>query len=455
MGLDPPYQRHRSARLPLPRRGRCLGEVVPSARRLIQSLRDLGYDVAAAISDLIDNSISAGASNVWIDTHFDGEASWIRIGDDGDGMTPGQLREAMRFGTRRAYQEEELGKFGLGLKSASLSQCRRLTVASRWQGSMRLNIARWDLDHVDMTDRWEVLRPNAWECRLATDQLRNRAGTVVLWEGLDRVVRYRFPDGRRAQSDFDRLIQEIDGHLGMTFHRFIGGEANGRRRLKIHIDGRLVDSWDPFVRSESATTVLPQQLLRLTRSGRLHKVVVRPYVLPAEARFSSPSAHKKAGGPGHWARQQGLYFYRNDRLIQAGGWNRLRTQDEHTKLARIAVEVPTGADEAFELNVSKTQVRIPSEIRADVAAIVTSVASLAEEAYRRPRTADDTGIAETRLDAVAAMVRMILSAAEELINEEMGDSAEARDRLIRRFRQMESSFLEDLAKRLGLELSPA
>src|SRR5439155_17703470 len=106
-------------------------EVIPSARRLTRSLRDLGYDISSALADLVDNSIAAAARNIWIDTHFDGEYSWIRILDDGCGMTERQLREAMRFGTQREYREDELGRFGLGLKSASLSQCRRLTVATR------------------------------------------------------------------------------------------------------------------------------------------------------------------------------------------------------------------------------------------------------------------------------------------------------------------------------------
>lgn len=430
-----------------------VSEVIPSARRLIRSLRDLGYDLPVALSDVIDNSIEAAASLVRIDTAFQGEESWVRITDNGVGMTPTELHEAMRFGTRRDYCDEDLGKFGLGLKSASLSQCRRLTVATRTTRAGRIHLAQWDLDHVEESDRWEVLRPPARQCVLATDPLRFRAGTVVLWERLDRVTRYHSPDGRRSETHFSRLIEELSEHLSMTFHRFLGGEARRGRRVTIEVNGQPLEPWDPFSRQERATVVMPPQRLRLVSDGRRHDISVRPFLLPAESAYSSQAAHARAAGPRLWSRQQGLYFYRNDRLIQAGGWNRLRTQDEHTKLARIAVDIPSSADEMFELSVSKTLVRLPPSIRAELAAITSAICKMAENAYRRPHSAPGTAPPNSspQVTAVQSLVRMVLRTTEEVLRTELAESTELADHLVGRLREMELQFIAELVARAHMD----
>jgi Histidine kinase-, DNA gyrase B-, and HSP90-like ATPase len=420
-------------------------EVIPSARRLIGSLRDVGYELATAVADLIDNSVAAEAESVWVDLHFDGEDSWLRVADDGWGMTEGELHEAMRFGTRRAYSPEELGKFGLGLKAASLSQCRVLTVATRTTPRGRVRLARWDLDHIEQTDRWEILRPTPRQCRLATDALPE-VGTVVLWQGLDRISRYRVPDGRRAEADFERVRSELEAHLGMAFHRFLSGESVRRVPLTILLNDREIAPWDPFARGEAATIRLPMQRLRL---GPRQIVEVRPYVLPTEARFSSTGAHRRAAGPAFWNRQQGLYIYRADRMIQSGGWSRLRTSDEHTKLARVSVDLPAGADELFELNVSKSQVRIPAGLRPELAAIASSVTRIAKDVYSEPASgaalAAGPSADEQRAQAVRALVRMVLAATEDVVREELARSGLDRERVLKRLRKMERDFLADLS----------
>ena len=293
-------------------------EVIPSAKRLIRSLRDIGYDMPSAICDLIDNSIAAQASNVWVDTHFDGDGSWVRIVDDGAGMTAGKLREAMRFGTRRSYGNNDLGRFGLGLKSASLSQCRRLTVATRSSAAGRMNIARWDLDHIEATDRWEVLRPSARDCHEASKALKSRCGTSVLWQRLDRVTRYRLRDGVRAQSSFDQLTGEIQAHLAMTFHRYLSGLTKSKRRLAIHLNGVLVQSWDPFAVGEPETRPLGVQRVNLNHHGARRVVLVRPYILPTEAAFSSAATHRRAAGPRFWKAAGLLHLPK--RSTDSGGW---------------------------------------------------------------------------------------------------------------------------------------
>jgi hypothetical protein len=359
--------------------------VLPSAGRLMLSLRDIGYDVPGALADLIDNAIDANAKTIAIEIVADGHDSWIRTHDDGIGMSPSRLDEAMRYGTEADYSPRALGHFGLGLKTASLSQCRRLTVASRARGGIRSAVRRWDLDEVTRRNSWDLERPRAADCaaRLATP-LRDRAhGTVVLWENLDRVVPRRPTDGMTARV-LRTVTKDVREHLAMVFHRFLDGEAfGGRARLSLTVNGERVEPWDPFARNEPHTRRLsPQRLEYAEADGRVIVTEVQPYVLPGQQFFSSPDAHRAAGGPGRWNRHQGFYIYRRDRLIQGGGWNRLRTLDEHAKLARIAVDLPIGEEDRFAVDVAKMRVSIPEELRPSLRVVASAVVAVAQESYR-------------------------------------------------------------------------
>ena len=420
-------------------------EVLPSARRLVGSLRDLGYDLPVAVADLVDNSIAAGATVIQLDACFEGADSWIRLSDDGSGMTEGALMEALRFGSRRYYSATDLGKFGLGLKVASLSQCRRLTVASRSTLRGRTRVGQWDLHHIESTDRWEVIRPRARDCVLATLPLRGRTGTVVLWEKLDRILRFKSHRGQRALGEFGRLEKEIEEHLAMVFHRFLSHEARRRLPLSIFFNGRRVQPWDPFARHESETQELGEQKLAVNDESKAPRVAVRPYVLPSEAQFSTPTAHKVAAGPRLWNRQQGFYFYRNDRMIQAGGWNRLRTSDEHTKLARISVDFSASADRFFELNVSKTQVRLPHGLRAELATISSAVARIAQDSYRgNSNGSQGRDLVAARIEAIREIVGMVIAGVQAVLTDELGPDSVQRIRIARQLSGLERKLIRDV-----------
>jgi hypothetical protein len=359
--------------------------VLPSAYRLMESLRDIGYDLPSAVADLVDNSIDAGARNVEVTLEAAGPASWIRIADDGLGMTARQIDEAMRYGTSRGYEDSDLGHFGLGLKTGSLSQCRCLTVASRRTPEGRLEVRRWDLDAVAQTDSWDLERPRARDIpEHLKDPLRRTRGTVVFWEKLDRVLAFRNPSGSHAKRALESMISEVSDHLGMVFHRFITGEwAGGEVTVNLTVNGKTVEPWDPFARSEPKTRALAQQKIDLPLpSGGIAEMVVEPFVLPAQTQFSSGAAHVRAAGPKRWNRQQGFYIYRRERLIQSGGWNRLRTVDEHAKLARIAVDLPIGREDLFNINVAKRSLSIPDAARAPLRAIASAVVNEAQRSYR-------------------------------------------------------------------------
>ena len=307
-------------------------EVIPSARRLIMSLRDMGYDFAQSVADIVDNSIEANASLVAIDIEFDGDDSWVRIADNGDGMRPDELREAMRYGANREYDLDDLGKFGLGLKTASLSQCQVLSVASRWN-SRRADVAAyaWDLNHIERTNRWEILPLERNGLGPALRQpLRENTGTVVLWQRLDRLLGYKHPYGEAARKRLSRMCRDIELHLGMVFHRFLSRKA--RRRLRLLVNGNEIRPWDPYCRGESKTKALHKIVFRLEHEGAAGEVVLEPFVLPHQEDFSSPDAFRAASGPASWNQQQGFYIYRADRMIQSGGWSNLRAPDEHTEL---------------------------------------------------------------------------------------------------------------------------
>lgn len=357
-------------------------EVIPSARRLIHSLRDMGYEFAPAIADLVDNSLEAGASQVDVWIEFQGDESWVRIADNGSGMTAATLREAMRYGSERDYAENDLGKFGLGMKTASMSQCRRLTVASRPKAGGRLAAYSWDLDHIEETDRWEVLPvekaglPDA--IAVAVDAGHT---TVVLWEQLDRILGYQHPYGEFQRKQLAKMCGEVEEHLAMVFHRFLSGEAR-RRRIKIRLNGNPVAPWDPFCRGEKRLRKLEGRSMPIEHNDVSGEVLFEPFVLPQQSRFSSPDAHERAGGPRKWNRQQGFYIYRADRLIQSGGWCGLRVQDEHTKLARVALSFGPKLDEAFKINVAKMRVQMPAQMRHELENLLKPVIRAADGEYR-------------------------------------------------------------------------
>ena len=364
----------------------------------MESLRDIGYELPAAVADLVDNSIDADATQVDVTARFEGENSWIRVADNGTGMLASRLNEAMRYGTERDYDEVDLGKFGLGLKTASLSQCRRLTVATRTNPSRReIEIRTWDLDHVIDMDSWQLMRLSTAEVRdEVIEPLQDGPGTVVMWEQLDRIFEYRLPSGRAAETGLATICRDIEAHLSMVFHRFLAQQARRALPLTITVQGNPIDAWDPFATTEPATIRLERQTVSLRHAGRTHSIKVQPYILPNQTQFSTTRAWEAASGPNKWNRQQGFYIYRGGRLIQSGGWNRLRTADEHTKLARIAIDIPPAADAAFGINVSKMRVLIPAEIRAELKAIASAVANRAQGAYRQAGGPGPVRVSTTR-----------------------------------------------------------
>jgi hypothetical protein len=360
-------------------------EVLPSPRRLVETLRDVGYDFVGAVADLVDNSIAANATTVDIDVVWDEAETWLRISDNGTGMDSTTITEALRFGSERSYRPDDLGKFGLGLKTASLSQCRQIYVASRQSEQIaRLEVRRFDLDWILQNDRWEVeILAGSDRPSELVEPLKTHPGTVILWRGLDRVFGSRIPKGERAENALWSGVDRLEQHLGMVFHRFIEGDLSGSRRqpLTIRLNGNVVHPWNPFAPDEPNTERLKPRDFDIVSAGVAGVVGFEPFILPTQARFSSEAAFRNLAGPNSWNQQQGFYIYRANRMIQSGGWSRMRAPDEHTKFARVALDFFPELDAAFGINIAKMRVNLPQQLTARLKEPIEDLIRNAKRAY--------------------------------------------------------------------------
>lgn len=364
-------------------------DVAPSAARLTGSLRDIGYDFPTAVADLVDNAVTAGATRINIETQFEPNGSYVLISDDGQGMREEQLVEALRFGTRRSYGQNELGRFGLGLKTGTFSQCRRLTVVTRQTPKQaRISVMTLDLNRVMRTDSWSI---TAGESTPAIDRARDilmeGPGTVVVWEDLDRALPERYAESGWGRRRLMSLASKAADHLAMVFHRFLEGSVPGRPELVLSVNGEKVRPWNPFAPSESDHQALDEQVFEIQVDDRAYDVRFQGHVLPARDRFSSTEEFERMSGPLKWNRQQGLYIYRANRLVQHGGWSGIRGIDEHTKLARASIDFDTDLDEAFQINVAKMRVALPPTLRQMLERPVHELCVRADDAYRRAANA--------------------------------------------------------------------
>jgi hypothetical protein len=357
--------------------------ITPSAARLTESLRDIGYDFPAAVADIVDNSVMAGASHVDVSIEFAGEDSYVVISDDGEGMTGNGLVEALRYGSRRLYGRSDLGRYGLGLKTASLSQCRSMTVVTcRRSAPSNVHVRMLDLDLIAELDEWLVVNPLPDPVlQRSVERIASEPGTVVIWRKLDRVLPEKRPDGGWARRRLDAMAAKTAEHLGVVFHRYL--ECGEGRGLVITVNEHKVKPWNPFAPSEPTTTELPLLRFEMSVGDVSGSVRLRRFVLPARDEFSSLEEFERYSGPLNWNRQQGIYVYRVGRLVQWGGWNGIRGIDEHTKLARAALEFDTDLDSVFNINVAKIRITLPPQIRQMLERPINELCAYADDRYRK------------------------------------------------------------------------
>jgi hypothetical protein len=340
-------------------------------------MRDLGYSLETAIADLIDNSISAEAREIGIVCDLSSSAPVLVIADDGRGMTEGEVIQAMRHGStspRTKRGPKDLGRFGLGLKTASFSQCRSLTVVSAKNGERAG--AEWNLTQVEEEDDWyiSVLDAADLEAQPFIGNLGEH-GTLIIWRELDRL--FEDETGTRRDEIVNEKLHMVERHLALVFHRFLAGEVKGRRKLSISINGHPIEPFDPFCRRNPATQVLPDETVWVEDVA----VSMQPYILPHHSRLTA-SEYDYYQDRSDFISNQGAYVYRNGRLMAWGDWFRLVPKGEATKLARVQIDFPNSLDEAWTIDIKKSRARPPHAVRERLRQIISKITARSVTVHR-------------------------------------------------------------------------
>ncbi|MGO4734282.1 ATP-binding protein [Paenibacillus sp. 2KB_22] len=359
----------------------------PYAPVLMEATRAIGYSVETAVSDIIDNSITANATQIDI-MFFPVEDPYIAILDNGKGMNKEELKNAMRYGSKNPLDDRstgDLGRFGLGLKTASMSQCRRLTVISKKES--QITGAQWDLDFIQSTNDWSL---KVFGLEDITDiphveaLKENESGTLVVWQVLDRLS--------VAEINFDKsmgkYMDQVRGHLSLVFHRYLAGREPGIKKVEIWINKVKIEPIDPFL-ADRSTQVMDDESILIEG----HKVMVRPYNLPHISQLSEMELNMLGGKDG-LRRLQGFYVYRNKRLLVWGTWFRLMRQGDLTKLSRVRVDIPNSLDYLWTLDIKKSVAVPPEIVRKNLARIIGKISESSARTwtYRGKKETDDSQI---------------------------------------------------------------
>lgn len=353
--------------------------VEPRADILVESTRSIGYTFESALADIIDNSIGNGATH--IDVRFSSiEPRYIAILDDGCGMTPDELIIAMRYGSKNVNDqraESDLGRFGLGLKTASLSQCRKLTVISKKNDT--ISAASWDLDFIIEQQGWslkvydfdEMINQYNTAIPRILDELNNyESGTIVIWEDFDKMLE----GASEPDILFDEKISIARSHLELIYHNFL--DKTSKTPIELRFNYRPLAAKDPFLTKHPGTQPLSEEYIELEG----HNIKVKPYILPYLNKLS-PTDIELLGTLDDLRNKQGIYVYRNNRLIIWGTWFRLDTKNELNKLARIRVDIPNSLDHIWDIDIKKSTASLPNSIKQNLKFIVKRAIGSSERVY--------------------------------------------------------------------------
>ncbi len=331
---------------------------IPNASTLINSMRSIGYDFESAVADIIDNSLSAKAKliSLFYPTETESEL-YFQVIDDGEGMNRDELIEAMKFGTEKNQErsKDDLGRFGLGLKTASISQCRRFSVISK-----RYNYVNgfcWDLDIVKETSTWDMIELQENDIMKIPNYNKVKEWntfTIVYWEKIDK-LEVDVTLLNNIQDIFLRKITSVLSHVALVFHRFI---EDG---IKILFNGVNVLPLDPFLSKHSKTIIKPEQFINTKTSNKTNeKVAIQVFVLPYHKDLQQED-YEKLGGAEN-IDNQGFYIYRNRRLMIYGTWFRIKPKNELSRNARIKVDIPNTLDDLWSIDIKKQKARIPASL---------------------------------------------------------------------------------------------
>ncbi|MGR3272384.1 ATP-binding protein [Thalassococcus profundi] len=357
----------------------------PNAARLIVGLRDTGYNVKTAAADIIDNSIAAGANavNINVELMHDGRKI-VYFGDDGHGMTRDEVRNAMRYGADERADAKSLGKFGLGLKTASSSVCKRYSLISRKSPDQELAKLTWDLEHVEAQNIWEMLDdPVTPDQADLFEELCGDTGTLVVWENCDRILSKDYDPGSKEKAAIKRLAETLGKHVALVFHRFLDTSDERERNVTIRINDADVAAWNPFypTRSDQVLAESKQRILVELPDGSEAEAGIKAWILPHRRDMTKEEEAKFARISN---RAQGFYVYREGRLIQDGGWlDVFGAPEPHTSLLRIEFDFTHELDEAFRIDVKKSRILFHPELEDGLRGLLQPVYREAGNRYRR------------------------------------------------------------------------
>lgn len=342
--------------------------VSPNMGDFVSSLRDIGYSTQVAVADILDNSITAQAKNIKIHLVALPETVFCVL-DDGVGMSSVELVEAMRLATKgpgAAREKTDLGRFGLGLKTASFSQCKKLTVISNRSGKISARV--WDLDFIGEQNQWLLITPDVTEIEdlpLYSQLLRMNSGTLVVWQEIDSF----------KPSDIPDIVDDLRKHLSLVFHRFLESRT-GWNRINIELNGDRLKPFDPFYTEHPATQQLAVEKINIYGGT----VQVQPYILPHHSKVSQYEYEQYATEEGY-TKSQGFYLYRANRLLVYGTWWGLHRAIDAHKLVRIRVEVPNDQDKYWQIDIKKSSANPGPELRADLKRIIKKTTELGSRPY--------------------------------------------------------------------------
>jgi Histidine kinase-, DNA gyrase B-, and HSP90-like ATPase len=373
----------------------------PDPKRMIMGLRDTGYEFDTAVADILDNSIAADAENIdlRIDMDLRGNIS-LSLADDGCGMNRADLLNAMTYGARIRPNPASLGKYGLGLKTASTAFSRRLTVASRPSAEDPMLAATWDLDHVANSGKWEVLLSEEVDDEI-TDHLdevaKNSSGTVVVWQKVDRLLKdYVDPGGKSAQKALKQKEDQLRRHLAMIFQRFLDPKDKRARTVRVKLNGTEIKAWNPFM-PELSELAAAEDIPVETPSGKDAAFSVKAYILPRHEEFPSAEVAKEADIS---TDNQGVYIYRENRLIMDADWLGMYQKEPHANLLRVEFSFDHRLDEVFQLDIKKSQIALNEELWTWLKErFLTAPRRMANQRYREGQKKDIAKAAQGAHDA--------------------------------------------------------
>ena len=332
----------------------------PTADVLMNSMRAMGYSFESAIADIVDNSVSAHAKNIALKFPINPLECCVAICDDGIGMSKKELLDAMKYGSQLKSgnrTSDDLGRFGLGMKAASLSQCRRLTVVSKKERKTSAYV--WDLDVIEEKKDWYMVdcsKEQITEIKYVDYLDDKESGTIVLWENFDLIEKA----SGNVYAELGKHQGAAADYLSLIFHRYLNGE--GKNPLSIMVNNYKLTGLDPFLENHRKTNVRRKIEIPIKDSdGKEQIVSVQPFVLPFQKDLSAEDK-RLSGGIENYRAKQGFYIYRNKRLIIWGTWFG-RHRDELTKYARIKVDIPNSLDDIWGIDIKKQHATIPAIIR--------------------------------------------------------------------------------------------